>query len=444
MKNFNTLLLLGMFFFTILIFSCKQKDQPKDISSNKVAKLISIDNPTELDSILDGYVDRGSFPFIYARLENLEGEVLYEHSTVNRDLFPDLEVDKDSWIRIWSMSKIITISIALDLVEDGLLKLDDPVDKYIPEFKNLKVAKSADGENLTTVNRDNNELICPLKYEPLDSVMTVLDLINHKAGFYYATTGIDCFDEMIAAENLPTSKNADEFIERLSRLPLIMQPGSDEFYGINTTVLGFVAERVSGKSLKDLVKERVTGPLSINGLQYGLPLGSKLVPAVSGKDSVLRLAMQEELDIFGPDVPDYDMSHELYLGGEGMVANADGYADFVRMLVNHGTLNGKRFLDKMTVEDIYAPHTQLDNKYGYNGYNLWVSGDSMRINGQGDAGLWIGGGYEGTSFWADPKREFVGVIMTQMFMVPNGDYNRDNDFRGALYRRIFEKERKPN
>lgn len=440
MKIKNTLLVLGLCFFALIIFCCKQKVQTEGKSSNKASKLITVDNPNELDSILDGYVDRGSYPFIYARLENLDGDVLYEHSAVNNELFPDLEIDKDSWIRIWSMSKIITISIALDLVEDGILSLEDRVDKYIPEFKNLKVAKAANGDNLISVNRDHPSDICPLRYEPLDSVMTVLDLINHKAGFYYATTGIECLDKMLAAENLPTSNNTDEFIERLSRLPLIMQPGYSDFYGINTTVLGFVAERASGKSLNELVSERVTDPLSISGLQYGLPSEADLVPAVSGRDTVLRLAHRGELDIFGPDVPDYDLSHELYLGGEGMVATSDGYADFIRMLVNHGELNGKRFLDKESVEDIYAPHTQLDNPYGYNGYNLWVSGDSMRINGQGDSGLWIGGGYEGTHFWADPKREFVGVVMTQMFWIPNGDYNRDNDFRGALYRQIFEKE----
>ncbi len=95
-----------------------------------------------------------------------------------------------------------------------------------------------------------------------------------------------------------------------------------------------------------------------------------------------------------------------------------------------------------TVEDIYAPHTQLDNKYGYNGYNLWISGDSMRIKGQGDKGLWIGGGYEGTHFWVDPKREFVGVIMSQMSFAQPKAYGRDDTFRGEVYRQIFENEAK--
>ncbi|MFT7606016.1 MAG: CubicO group peptidase (beta-lactamase class C family), partial [Saprospiraceae bacterium] len=205
---------------------------------------------------------------------------------------------------------------------------------------------------------------------------------------------------------------------------------------------GLVAERATGKSLKELVEERVTKPLKIKGLQYGMPPNASLPATFSGKDSILRYAQPGELDIFGANVPDYDPTHELYLGGEGMVATANGYADFVRMLLKRGELNGYRFLNKSTVEDIYAPHTQLDNPYGHNGYNLWISGDSMRINGTGDAGLWIGGGYEGTHFWADPKREIVGIVMSQMSFNNPGGYGRDDKFRGAIYKQFWKEEEK--
>ena len=141
-------------------------------------------------------------------------------------------------------------------------------------------------------------------------------------------------------------------------------------------------------------------------------------------------------------MPDYEPGHELYLGGEGMLATADGYCDFIRMLLNYGELNGVRVLEVATVEKIHAPHTQLDNPYGHNGYNLWVSSDSMRIQGTGDAGLWIGGGYEGTHFWVDPKREFVGVIMTQAWALSPEAYTRDDAIRGEIYRQLFEKEAK--
>ncbi len=206
--------------------------------------------------------------------------------------------------------------------------------------------------------------------------------------------------------------------------------------------MGLVAERATGKDLSQLVTERVTEPMNIQGLQYGLPDNEKLLPKFTGRDSVLRTAVRGELDIFGPDVPDYDPDHSLYLGGEGMVATADGYADFVRMLLQRGELNGYRFLNRETVEDVYAPHTQLDSPYGYNGYNLWVSGDTMRTMNQGEAGLWIGGGYESTYFWADPKRNFVGIIMSQNNEVHPPGYEMNDKFRAELYQQFWESEKK--
>jgi hypothetical protein len=125
-----------------------------------------------------------------------------------------------------------------------------------------------------------------------------------------------------------------------------------------------------------------------------------------------------------------------------MLATAKGYTSFLRMLLNKGRLNGFRFLHKKTVEDIHSPHTQLNNPYGYNGYNLWISGDSMRINQSGDAGLWIGGGYEATHFWVDPKRKIVGTIMSQMsFAKPEG-YKRDDVIKGAIYQQFWADEKK--
>ena len=201
-----------------------------------------------------------------------------------------------------------------------------------------------------------------------------------------------------------------------------------------------VAERATDSSLKQLVEERLTGPLGIEGLQYDLPQDADLPPRISGQGGSLRPAYPGELDIFGPDVPDYDPEHRLYLGGEGMVATADGYADFLRMLLNHGTLDGTRFLETSTVEDIYAPHTQLDNPEGHNGFNLWVTGEPTRTREQGEEGLWVGGGYEGTHFWVDPKREFVGIIMSQIFWINEGGYGRDEAFRGELYRQFWAEE----
>ena len=401
---------------------------------------VNIPDPEAVDAVIDRFVEGGQYPFIYARLEDRDGNVVYEHGAVNRNLLPDAEIDGQTWIRIWSMSKIVTISTVLDLVEDGLLGLEDPVTQYIPEFENMHVAVTADGRSLSEIDNEERASACPLELTPAESVMTVRHLINHEAGFYYATTNIPCIDSPLNEENVAVAENTQDFIDSLARLPLIQQPGTRYSYGTNTTVLGMVAERAAGKSLKQLVEERLTGPLGIDGLQYGLPEGAGLLPRISGRDGTLRVAHQGELDIFGADVPGYDPDHELYLGGEGMLATADGYADFLRMLLNHGTLNGRRFLETATVENIYAPHTQLDNPEGHNGLNLWVPGEPIRERGEGEAGIWIGGGYEGTHFWVDPKREFVGVIMSQMYAVPAGGQGRDGAIRAELYRQFWAEE----
>ena len=408
---------------------------------------ILIHDSNKLDSIVEKYIDNGSQALILVRLEDNDGNSIYQYSNKNNTLVPDYEINEETWFRIWSMSKIVTISLTMDLVEDGILQLDDPVTKYIPEFINLKVAISKNGKPLSSYGEGlgvdvlENDDPCPYQLVENKSEMTVLQLINHEAGFYYSTTGINCLDNILDSKNLAASKNSDELIQKLSELPLVDYPGNKHFYGLNTTVLGLVNERASSETLENLVKNRITEPMNINGLQYNMNSDTKLLPVFSGVDSIIRYANDGELDIMGTYVPGYETANELFMGGEGMIATADGYADFLRMLLNHGKLNGHRFLNESSVKEIYSPHTQLENDYGYNGYNLWITSRLNKEKGYGDEGLWTGGGYEGTHFWIDPKRDFVGLIMTQMFETPKAGHGRDNEIRGEVYKQIFKNEK---
>ena len=413
-------------------------------SCNKSKTLIHDSN--KLDSIVDKYIDNGAQALLLVRLEDNDGNSIYQYSNKDITLVPDHEINEKTWFRIWSMSKIVTISLTMDLVEDEILKLDDPVTKYIPEFSNLKVALSKTGKPLSSYGEGlgvdvlENDEPCPYQLAENKSEMTILQLINHEAGFYYSTTGINCLDDILDSKNLAASKNSDELIQKLSELPLVDYPGKKHFYGLNTTVLGLVNERASGESLENLVKNRITEPMNIKGLQYNKNPDTKLLPVFSGIDSIIRYANDGELDIMGTYVPGYGIENELFMGGEGMIGTADGYADFLRMLLNHGELNGHRFLNESSVKEIYSPHTQLENDYGYNGYNLWITSKLYKEKAYGDEGLWTGGGYEGTHFWIDPKREFVGLIMTQMFETPKAGHGRDNEIRGEVYTQIFKNE----
>ena len=427
--------------FISLFLSCE---------SSKVRQIIN--DQKAIDSLLDEHVNNGSYPFLYARIENIDGTILYEHSVVNHRLLPDIEVNGDTWIRIWSMSKIVTISILMDLVEDGMVDLNDPVIKYIPEFSNLKVAESSDGKSLSMFTQADTfskasdkqlDLACPIQLVEPDSIMRVHHLINHRAGFYYANTTISCLDSISVEADLSMVANSDSLINRLSNMPLIHHPGERYHYGLNTTVLGLVAERASSKTLDELVNDRIATPCGIEGFQYRISEDIQLIPTFTGRDGTLRRAVSGELDIMGANVPMYDKDQRVYFGGEGMVATSDGYADFLRLWLGYGKLNNHRFLDKTTLKSMIS---SIDRKDGYGTstkYGVYITGDSTLSQGKGDKGLWQGGGYEGTSFWIDPKRKFVGLLMTQVNQSPDhvglgsGLYDK---FRGLIYKQIFDRE----
>ena len=379
----------------LFFFSCKVEDKP--IVFDKL----------EFNKVIDKYVENESLAVLHVYLEKLDGTPLYSNSRQDFSYIGDF-VDENTWFRIWSMSKIVTISLAMDLIEEGVINMNDDVADYIPELKNLKIAKGPNGEKLYDAQNPN----CPLTFSDENYVMTINDLINHKAGFYYATTSSNCLNELISSKNLASSKNSIEFINKLSQLPLILNPGESSFYGLNTTVLGFVLEKASGKTLRQLLKEKIIDPFGIEGLDFVKNDSIKLLPVFSSADKIVRKAKNGELDIFGLDVPVYNNKNELFLGGEGMIATSNGYADFLRILLNKGSLNGRVFLNKSTINEISSPHTQIDSYDGYNGYNLWVTNENYIKDGIGDSNLWTGGGYEGTHFWIDNKRGFVGLIMT--------------------------------
>lgn len=421
--------------FLFILFLATTACRPAPSESNPHALSSFLNNNAKINAALDSLVENGSVPFVYARIENHDGALLYEHSAVNQELYPDLEVTKDSWFRIWSMSKIVTISLTMDLQENGILSIDEPVSKYIPEFKNLKVAVSKNGAAITDIPWEEGGSICPVKYVEVKQEMTIADLINHKAGFYYPWTNIECLDSIWRDKDLNGAANSQELINRMKEMPLVQQPGTTYYYGLNTTVLGLVAERATGISLKQLVEERITHPLKIEGLQYTEPAGVNLLPRTSGKEGLEKVAPDKEEDIFGAALPNYAPDHPLYLGGEGMIGTTDGYADFMRMLLHRGELNGYRLLEESTIQEMSSPHTQKDSPWGYNGYNLWVTGDTLKVMGTGEAGLWVSGGYEGTYCWIDRKRQFVGLVMTQMFNMKTAPSDL---FRGAVYQEIWK------
>ncbi len=416
-NKLNHISLVILFGLVSVFSSCSPKDSTK-LNSKK------------LDAILDSYVLNGIYPFLYARIEN-ENRVIYEHSTVNRNLLGDLEINGDSWLRIWSMSKLVTISLAMDLKEEGLLKLDDPVIKFIPEFSNLKVAVSQDGESISQNNQ--NILDCPHKLVKTDSIMTMRHLMNHKAGFYYALTNSSCLNSSIELLDIPNLKNGEELIKQLSNLPLIQHPGEKYSYGLNTTVLGLVLERITGKNLNKMVSERILDFHDIDGLSYRLPEGVDLVPSHTGRDGVLRKIIEGDLDIFGKNVPFYSFENNLFLGGEGMIGTAKGYINFMKLFYLNKKVN---FLNNETINEMTSKPNIKKNNYGYNtDYAFYMTSR----NHEYEKNILRVGGYEKTASWIDRENNLFGVLFSQVNETQDKvglSTQMEIDFKKELYHQL--------
>ncbi|MEL6723791.1 MAG: serine hydrolase [Pseudomonadota bacterium] len=380
-----------------------------------------------VDSAIDETVARGAFPFLYVRVEDFDGDLVYEHNAINTEFAPT-SPDGESWLRLWSMTKSVTIAVILDLEEDGVLSRSDLLTDYIPEF-----------EDLSVLSVDADLAACDAGLQAPARPITIEGLLNHNDGFYYPFTGYACLDDAMKAARLPEAVSSADLINRIAALSLHPDGVGEHVYGIGTTILGLVAERATGQSFDDIVEARLTGPLGISEtLKYTLPDTVSTFPRVSGSDGTLRLAKDNELDIFGGPVPEYGADTNIFLGGEGMVGTTRAYATFLRLMGRMGELDGVRILNAATVRDWYAPKTQLDSEYGKNGFNIWVT--SGKFDGLPDQkpGLLVGGGYEGTAFWIDIEAEYVGLIMSQVHSPVTGGVDEVSRIRGLIYEHILE------
>ena len=407
----------ALILISLILFNCEQSEK-KQIELQK----------DKLNHILDSYVESGVYPFLYARIEGESG-IVYEHSVTNRSILGNLKVDGDTWIRIWSMSKLVTISVAMDLIEEDKLSFSDPVTKYIPEFKDLKVAVDKSGKSISQLTQVDND--CPLTLVDMDSTMLVKHLFNHTAGFYYTYTLSNCLNNLISSLNIPTLYDGDELIEKLATIPLVQQPGESYHYGLNIAVLGLVIERIMDKNLDEVFEERVIKKLGLTGLQYTAPKGVELIPAFTGRNGYLETAKKGDLPILGQHVPNYDSNQELFLGGVGMLGTAKGYIDYWRKLLDPD----KSFLNKESISKITSKPLDFPKEQGYQtGFGAYITGESDHQNN-----LLTVGGYEFTKAWVDRDNKLFGVLFSQVHSTTDGDglgSKMEKEFYKELYRQI--------
>lgn len=322
--------------------------------------------------------------------------------------------------RLASMSKAVTSVAAMMLVEDGKLLLSDPVSRYLPAFRTMRVA---------VVGADSGK---PLTYERARRRITIRDLLTHRSGLAYGfiddgpvgdgyraagiTDGIARGDVTTVAEN----------VDRLAKQPLVFQPGTRWSYALNTDVLGRVVEVVSGKSLADFMQERIFTPLGMHETSFWVPdtkVARLVVPYMPDSTGTL-VPMRGETQTFADGHLTLAGaasrgSHTYFSGGAGLVGTGGDYVRFLQMLANGGELDGARLLSRKTVELMTSSHTgDLTDPLGPgNGFGLGfeIMLDPGAAGDYGSPGTYSWGGIYGTTFWVDPKEHLVAVMMIQRF-----------------------------
>ena len=373
---------------------------------------ISSERLANIKKIFDAKVQAGDFPG-YVALVARKGKVVYHEAYGVQNLATKAPMAKDSIFRIYSMTKPITSAAAMILVEEGKIKLSDPVSMYLPELKDIQVV-----ENLADA-KDPSQL----KTHPAKNQMRVLDLLIHTAGFSYAF--FKTFPGGGAVEQAYLDQRVgefdvtnEEFVTRLSKLPLRYEPGTTWWYSHSTDVLGRLVEVVSGKTLGQFIDERIAKPLKMEDTSFTV-----------AQDKVGRFVEPFDEDKKGLILQYTDPTKPIKweAGGHGLTATVMDYARFATMLLNKGALDGQRVLGKKTVELMTMDHVGSIFDHGPaflpgqgHGYGLL---GAVRIEGprapaglnpmDGSVGEYYWAGYAGTFFWVDPKEELVAVYMMQ-------------------------------
>lgn len=297
----------------------------------------------------------------------------------------------DTIFRIYSMTKPITSVAAMMLYEQGKLKLDDPISKYIPEFKGLKVY-SESGKHEDQVNQ-----------------MSVRDLFRHTSGLTYGYFGNTPVDKMYMARSVLRRKSSlQDMINKLSEIPLLHQPGTKWHYSVSTDVLGYLVQKISGQPLDEFFRQKIFEPLDMKDTAFYVPnekVNRFAVCYGPRQNRGLRI-------IDDPTKSQYLTQPLLFSGGGGLVSTARDYLRFSQMLLNKGQLDGMRLLRSETVEMMTSNQLPDSVKRGQGeGFGL---GFSVRLkDGRFPQGEYGWGGAASTHFWISPKDELIVIALSQ-------------------------------
>lgn len=380
---------------TLLLVSALAAAQPLPVSTPEKEGMSS-ERLQRLHARFQEMVERGSRAGAVT-LVMRNGRITDWHTYGYRDVAKKLPMEKDTLCRIWSMTKVITSVAAMMLVEEGKITLADPVSKFAPELKHMRVLTggTADAPVLADAARP----------------ITVKHLLTHTSGLTY-TWGNDPVPELYRRIKVFDAGSLKEFIGKVAKLPLIAHPGEKYNYGINTDVLGYVVEVASGMPFDRFVQTRILTPLKMNDTHWTVPEEklSRLAKTYTVRDGKLTETTLEDVRTSAP-VP---------YGGMGLYSTIGDYARFGQMLANGGQLDGVRLLSRKTVELMTGNHLStlkvpsIDSNGAY-GFGL---GGSVRLEVAkdgipGSSGQFGWNGAASTYFRMDPKEKLVTLLFQQ-------------------------------
>ncbi len=312
----------------------------------------------------------------------------------------------DAIFRIYSMTKPMVTTALMQMVEEGRLQVTDPVSKFLPSIGQMKVATEVTGSDFKPMLR----LADPTR------PMTVQDLMRHSAGLIYGSRGTGLVYQAYRDAKIGdrTATN-EEFVARLSKLPLNYNPGDRWEYSVAVDVQGRLLEVLNGKPLREVLAERIFRPLAMTDTSFLAPADkltrvAQPAPATNGKTTTVRFKV--------------DDGAKYESGGGGLMSTMEDYLRFTAALANGGALSGKRIIGRKTLEFMTADH--IGNRpgrppgFGFGlGFEVRTAlGDSVQPGSVGEYG-WSGAA--GTTFWIDPKEQLYAIYMVQA----NADDTRD-------------------
>jgi CubicO group peptidase (beta-lactamase class C family) len=333
----------------------------------------------------------------------------------------------DTIFRIYSMTKPVTCVALLMLMEEGRLRLSDPVSHYIPAFREVKVLEDITNPQSRRVD--------------VERQITIRDLMTHTAGLSYGDEYIfldDLYREQVwEVQRSRPNMTLKELVEAIAGLPLAFQPGTRFRYSAANEVLGYLVQVISGMPFNEFLKQRIFDPLGMPDTDFWVPPQklNRFCATYGPGDSV-------DLKVVDPlQSRRYSQPTPCPKGGSGLVSTAGDYLRFAQMLLNHGELDGTRLLGRKTVELMTMNHLPAGiHPFGmtYRGYGLGVSMvlDVAQSQLPGSVGNYGWSGAAGTYFWVDPREELIGILMIQF--KPDYLYPISDDLRILTYQAMID------